>query len=70
MRERLEMEELLVNLFDPLLTIEEKVELLKAHPVEYAWCLSDVDGPVVMDGVEVVLKSGEAYRLIVIPGGE
>lgn len=69
MRERLEMEELLVNLFDPLLTMEEKIEFLKEHPVDYAWCLSDIGGPVLMDGIEVGFKDGSAYCFVIIPGG-
>ncbi|WP_157054790.1 hypothetical protein [Salidesulfovibrio brasiliensis] len=65
-----DMEDLLVSLFDPLLTVAEKTDLLREHPVDFTWCLSDIDGPVVMDGVEVVFKSGEAFRLIIIPGGD
>ena len=69
MRERLDMEDFLISLFDPLLTVAEKVELLEAHPVDHAWCLSDVGGPVLVDGIEVVFKDGAAYQFIIIPGG-
>lgn len=62
------MEDLLVSLFDPDLTIVEKVGLLEDHPVEFAWCLSDVDGAVVIDGIEVVFKSGHGFRLMIISG--
>jgi hypothetical protein len=63
-----DMEDLLVSLFDPQLTLAEKTGLLRDHPVDFTWCLSDVDGPVVIYGVEVIFDSGVAYRLILIPG--
>lgn len=50
------------------LTLAEKTGLLRDHPVDFTWCLSNVDGPVVIYGVEVVFESGAAYRLILIPG--
>lgn len=65
-----DMEDFLVSLFDPLLTISEKTRLLQEHPVDYAWCLSDVSGPVLVYGIEVVFLPGDACRLIIIPGRE
>ncbi|MBI9080608.1 MAG: hypothetical protein JEY79_12825 [Pseudodesulfovibrio sp.] len=65
-----DMEDMLVSLFDPALTTSEKVRLLEDHPVKFSWCLSDVDGPVVIDGIEVIFKSGDAYRFVIISGGE
>lgn len=65
-----DMEDLLISLFDTQITLAEKTALLRDHPVDYAWCLSDVDGAVVIDGIEVVFESGAAFRLVIIPGGE
>lgn len=63
-----DMEDLIVSLFDPQLTLAEKTGLLRDNPVDFTWCLSAVDGPVVIYGVEVVFESGVAYRLVLIPG--
>ncbi len=65
-----DMEDLLVSLFDPDLTISEKVILLEDHPTKFAWCLGDVAGAVVIHGIEVGFISGDAYRFVIIPGGE
>ena len=63
-----DMEDLLVSLFDPDLTTPEKTTLLQDHPVEFVWCLSDIDGPVVIDGIEVIFRSGHGFRLMIISG--
>jgi hypothetical protein len=63
-----DLEDMLVSLFDPQLTLSEKTELLRGEGgrVRYAWCLSDSGGVVPIDGIEVVFTDGTAFRLVII----
>lgn len=62
------MEDLLVCLFDPLLSTGEKVEQLQLHCVD-SICTFDEAGVEAIHGVEVVFSAGSVFQLIIIPTG-
>lgn len=61
------MEDLLVCIFDPLLTIDEKADQLRLHCTDSVQTFDEagVEG---IHGVVVAFAVGVAFQLVVIPG--
>lgn len=60
------MEDLLVCLFDPHLTIDEKVDQLQLHCTNSVRSFDEMGLPLITHGLEVAFTDGTVFQLIVI----
>lgn len=61
-----EIEDLLLGLFDPLMSPVERANLLRDHPCTTARPLDETIGVDAPDGIEVVFQDGTTAVLVII----